>query len=79
MPRRGSSKPPAEPVVKPYGCDFEWNWNYKVELAMKDRFPTYYDPDSGGDPISIHCQCGIEFCAGTHDWDEFVKEWNTRT
>ncbi len=21
MPRRGSSKPPAEPVVKPYGCD----------------------------------------------------------
>ena len=22
MPRRGSSKPPAEPVVKPYGCDF---------------------------------------------------------
>lgn len=46
---------------------------------MKDRFPTYYDPDSGGDPISIHCQCGIEFCAGTHDWDEFVKEWNTRT
>ena len=23
MPRRGSSKPPAEPVVKPYGCDFD--------------------------------------------------------
>lgn len=23
MPRRGSSKPPAEPVVKPYGCDFK--------------------------------------------------------
>lgn len=22
MPRRGSSKPPAEPVVKPHGCDF---------------------------------------------------------
>lgn len=22
MPRRGSSKPPAEPVVKPYGCDW---------------------------------------------------------
>ena len=21
MPRRGSTKPPAEPVVKPYGCD----------------------------------------------------------
>ena len=25
MPRRGSSKPPAEPVVKPYGCDFGRN------------------------------------------------------
>lgn len=23
MPRRGSSKPPAEPVVKPYGCDLK--------------------------------------------------------
>ena len=23
MPRRGSSKPPAEPVVKPHGCDYE--------------------------------------------------------
>lgn len=26
MPRRGSSKPPAEPVVKPYGCDFAENY-----------------------------------------------------
>ena len=26
MPRRGSSKPPAEPVVKPYGCDWRKQW-----------------------------------------------------
>ena len=28
MPRRGSSKPPAEPVVKPYGCDLTQFQNY---------------------------------------------------
>lgn len=28
MPRRGSSKPPAEPVVKPYGCD----WTHVEQL-----------------------------------------------
>lgn len=31
MPRRGSSKPPAEPVVKPYGCDFLKLTNHQVE------------------------------------------------
>jgi len=47
-------------------------------LPDRDWHPTYYDPDSGGNPISLRCKCGIEFCAGTHDWNEFVKEWNTR-
>ena len=29
MPQRGSPKPPAEPVVKPYGCDSVIDWlNY---------------------------------------------------
>ena len=47
-------------------------------LPDGDWHPTYYAPDSGGDPISLRCQCGIEFCAGTHDWDEFAQAWNTR-
>ena len=30
MPQRGSFKPPAEPVGKPYGCDFS-NGNWYIE------------------------------------------------
>ena len=30
-------------------------------ISDRDWHPTLYDPDSGGDPISIYCQCGIEF------------------
>lgn len=44
----------------------------------KDWHPTFIDPDSGGDPINIHCECGLEFCTGTYDWGEFVKAWNRR-
>ena len=44
----------------------------------KDWHPTFIDPDSGGDPISIHCKCGLEFCNGTYDWSEFVEAWNRR-
>ena len=34
MPRRGSSKPPAEPVVKPYGCDFFRRHGVKKKLII---------------------------------------------
>lgn len=44
----------------------------------RDWNPTFIDPDSGGDPINIHCECGLEFCAGTYDWSEFVEAWNRR-
>ncbi len=44
----------------------------------KDWHPTFIDPDSGGDPINIHCKCGLEFCTGTYDWGEFVEAWNRR-
>lgn len=47
-------------------------------ISDRDWKPTLYDPDSGGDPISIHCECGIEFCSGTYDWKEFVEAWNKR-
>lgn len=46
--------------------------------GVDDWRPTYYDPDSGGDPYSIRCDCGLTFCTGTYEWDEFVKAWNNR-
>lgn len=49
-----------------------------VYEPSRDWHPTWMDPDSGGDPINIHCECGLEFCTGTHDWGEFVKAWNRR-
>lgn len=47
-------------------------------IPERDWHPTFYDPDSGGNPYSIHCECGIDFCTGTYEIDEFVKEWNGR-
>ncbi len=41
MPRRGSSKPPAEPVVKPYGCDCSDGGYIK---GQNGRRITYDDP-----------------------------------
>lgn len=48
-------------------------------LPERDWKPTLYDPDSGGDPISIHCKCGLEFSTGTYDYAEFLKAWNRRS
>lgn len=44
----------------------------------KDWHPTLMDPDSGGDPINISCKCGLMFCTGTYDWNEFIEAWNRR-
>ena len=44
----------------------------------RDWHPTVCDPDSGGDPINIHCKCGLEFSTGTYDYKEFVDAWNRR-
>lgn len=48
-------------------------------LPERDWKPTLYDPDSGGNPISIHCKCGLEFSTGTYDYEEFLKAWNRRS
>jgi hypothetical protein len=55
MPRRGSSKPPAEPVVKPYGCDFMHliclNLYFKlslVNIAHYALFIRYKSPTKQG-------------------------------
>ena len=52
------------PVVA-HGGTGEWN-------------PTFYDPDSGGEPYRIDCDCGISFCIGCCEYDEFAGAWNRR-
>ena len=40
--------------------------------------PTFYDPDSGGDPIAVVCKtcaCGLHFFDG---YAEAITAWNTR-
>ena len=60
-------------------CGKEIDIENDLYIPERDWKPTFYDPDSGGDPINIHCKCGLEFSTGTYDWNEFVKAWNTRT
>ena len=44
--------------------------------GFEEWIPTYYDPDSGGEPYYIKCECGMYFCAGTGDYAEFAEAWN---
>lgn len=56
MPRRGSSKPPAEPVVKPYGCDFAVEERDKEESRRTGRKDVVtYSPETvkTGDPAKL--------------------------
>ena len=59
-------------------CGKEIDIENDLYIPERDWKPTFYDPDSGGDPINIHCNCGLEFSTGTYDWNEFVKAWNAR-
>ena len=38
------------------------------EHGPEDWKPTFYDPDSGGDPVSIECECGINFSIWSYDY-----------
>ena len=44
----------------------------------EDWKPTFYDPDSGGDPVSIDCVCGMSFSIGSYDYQETYGAWNRR-
>lgn len=66
-----------EPKPCPF-CGRSIDIEKDVYDPSKDWHPTFIDPDSGGDPINIHCKCGLEFCTGTYDWGEFVEAWNRR-
>lgn len=43
-----------------------------------DWKPTFYDPDSGGDPVSIECECGLSFSVGSYDYRETYDAYNRR-
>ena len=51
----------------------------KVKVhGPEDWRPTFYDPDSGGDPVSIDCECGMSFSIGSYDYQETYMAWNHR-
>lgn len=43
-----------------------------------DWEPTFYDPDSGGDPYEFDCGCGLAFSTYKYDFNEALADWNTR-
>ena len=49
-----------------------------MEHGPEDWEPTFYDPDSGGEPVSIECECGISFSIGSYDYQSTRLAWNTR-
>lgn len=42
----------------------------------EDWHPTFNDPDSGGDPYIMECECGLSFRTNTYDFEEAVRAWN---
>lgn len=44
----------------------------------EDLEPTFYDPDSGGDPYEFDCECGFAFSTYKYDFKDALADWNTR-
>lgn len=44
----------------------------------EDWVPTFYDPDSGGDPYEFYCQCGLKFSTYKYDFADALLDWNAR-
>lgn len=59
-------------------CGKEIDTEKNVYISERDWAPSFYDPDSGGNPIVIHCECGLTFYTDTWDWKEAVEIWNKR-
>ena len=49
-----------------------------VHGGPEEWTPTFWDPDSGGDPYYIACICGCRFEIGCCELSEFEEAWNTR-
>lgn len=47
--------------------------------SPEDWAPTFYDPDSGGDPYAANCDCGFSFQRNDYDYVEFIAALNRRT
>ena len=45
----------------------------------EDWKPTSVDPDSGGDPVNLVCECGLMFSIDSYDYQETYDVWNRRT
>ena len=50
----------------------------EIHGGAEEWTPSFYDPDSGGDPYYINCECGLFFSIGVCDATELVNAWNTR-
>jgi len=50
----------------------------EVHGGIEEWKPTFYDPDSGGDPYYVDCTCGLHFSIGHCEIEEFAKAWNHR-
>ena len=52
----------------------------EVELVggPEEWKPSFYDPDSGGDPYFVICECGLSFSKGSYDAVETTSAWNRR-
>ncbi len=71
MPRRGSSKPPAEPVVKPYGCDCA---ALLAELSRKKDFAVYLAYPMNFEGLEFD-MCIARDGAVCHSAEEFEREY----
>jgi hypothetical protein len=63
------------PELKP--CPF-CGGEVKIGGGQEDWTPTWYDPDSGGDPYFIACNCGCTFEIGYVEAWEIAEAWNRR-
>jgi len=44
----------------------------------EDWHPTYDDPDSGGHPYAVVCECGCGMYAAYYDAQQAIDAWNRR-
>lgn len=51
--------------------------NNDIHGGFEEWVPTFYDPDSGGEPLYIECECGYRF-SFSHEYKDFVEAWNKR-
>lgn len=51
----------------------------EIHGGPEEWTPTFWDPDSGGDPYCISCDCGCTFEIGDCEPQDIAEAWNRRT